>query len=136
MGLCDGGGLRSARSRELTQGVTVTQSREAAEVRIHGDELAAVFDGEGGMIGVCNELAAGAGCAAQLGEDIPAPWTVGERPGIGSTAQSPNKFQSVLEGCRLVPNPGVRHDANEAAGASSDSAKGSGPCAVLVSHSA
>ena len=66
--------------------MALAQAGETAEIRIGGDELTAVLDGERGMISVCHQLAARPGGKAQPSKDIPARRAVCEQARVGTSA--------------------------------------------------
>ena len=68
------------------------EARETAEIRIGGDELTTVLDGQRGEIRVCNELAASPSRQAQPSEHVPAGRTVCEQARVGATAQPLNEL--------------------------------------------
>lgn len=89
------------------------QAREAVEVRIGRNHGAAVLDSDGGMLRVGDELAGGAGTAAEILEDLEMPGAGANDMRVAPPGQLADETKDLVVGRGSPEDPWIRHDSNQ-----------------------
>src|SRR5687767_14755694 len=92
-----------------------TEPLETAVVAVRGDPFASGLDREGGEIRVGNEIAAGAGLRAEVGEDRPVARARCEDGSVRLGAKHLAEVERLRERCRPREHLRVRDDSYETA---------------------
>lgn len=78
--------------------VAPAEVQKLGEVAVEADPLAAVFDHKRGVMGICDELAAGLGLAAESFEDRPVGFGWVEAAGVGPRQEPVGGLEGDLQG--------------------------------------
>jgi len=83
------------------------------EIGVGGDPLAAGFDGQGGQVGIRNQVAPGLGFPAEAGEDPPVTAARRKKDTVRLTPEALNESKSLLEWRRWVEDPRMGNDSQK-----------------------